>query len=91
MNQNGEIVVIPAKQYKPGEDTSENTIEEKHIKFGQVTVSYPTQVGRDGETEGIMPSDARLRNLTYACPLQVAVTAQDITRDADTGAAKTYG
>ena len=84
--QNGEIVITPNKQYRPGEEETDNTREEKRITFGQVTVSYPTQVGRDGQTDPVMPSDARLRNLTYACPLKVDVTVQDITRDDDTGA-----
>jgi RNA polymerase beta subunit len=83
VKQNGEIIVQPQKQYRPGEEASEDVTEEKRITFGQVTVSYPTQVGRDGEAESVMPSDARLRNLTYACPLKVDVTVQDITRDAD--------
>ena len=88
VQQNGEITVVPNKQYRPGELESEadNVIEEKKITFGQVTVAYPTQVGRDGQSDAVMPSDARLRNLTYACPLKVAVEVQDITRDADTGA-----
>ena len=46
-------------------------------------------MGRDGQTEPIMPSDARLRNLTYACPLKVDVTVQDVTRDGDSGALAT--
>lgn len=87
VKQNGEITVQPAKQYRPGADEdAENTYEEKKITFGQVTVSFPSQAGRDGQIEMVLPAEARLRNLTYACPLKVDVTVEDITRDADTGA-----
>ena len=87
VKQNGEITVQPQKQYRPGaEEDAENIYEEKKITFGQVTVSFPSQAGRDGQIEMVLPSEARLRNLTYACPLKVDVTVEDIARNADTGA-----
>lgn len=85
MHQNGQISVYPSRQYAAGEAMDEeDTIEEKRIRFEQVTVSYPTATARDGSAEPVMPQDARLRNLTYACPLKVEVHVEDITRYAKT-------
>ena len=84
VRENGEIVVVPNKQYRPGEEV-DNHKEEKRINFGQVFVSHPNQAGRDGQGEAIMPQHARLRNLTYAAPLKVDMTVKDVTIDSDTG------
>lgn len=75
--QNGEIVVRPNRQFRPGEE-ADTHLTEKRIVFGEVSVSYPTQASHDGN-EAVMPHHARLRNLTYAAPLRVDITVQDVT------------
>lgn len=70
-------MVRPNRQFRPG-DEAEETIAEKRILFGEVSVSYPTQASHDGN-EAVMPHHARLRNLTYAAPLKVDITVQDVT------------
>lgn len=82
ISQNGEIVVRPNRQFRPGEE-AETELTEKRILFGEVSVSYPTQASHDGH-EAVMPHHARLRNLTYAAPLKVDITVQDVTIS-DTG------
>lgn len=77
ISQNGEIVVRPNRQFRPGEEAEDN-LTEKRILFGEVSVSYPTQASHDGN-EAVMPHHARLRNLTYAAPLRVDITVQDVT------------
>jgi DNA-directed RNA polymerase II subunit RPB2 len=84
VRENGEIVVVPNKQFRPGEEV-DNTIQEKRISFGQVFISHPNQAGRDGQGEAVMPQHARLRNLTYAAPLKVLMTVKDVKIDGDTG------
>src|ERR1700677_2348138 len=41
------------------------------IRFGQIYLSKPTMTEADGTTQPMFPSEARLRNLTYAAPLYI--------------------
>jgi DNA-directed RNA polymerase II subunit RPB2 len=54
------------------------------INFGKVTLRKPTNFENNGAVHPMLPNDARLRNLTYAAPLNVDVhvqiTAIDNTR-----------
>ena len=43
------------------------------VKFGQVYLSKPTTVEKDGTVTNMFPHEVRLRNLTYAAPLYVNV------------------
>ncbi|KAE9548650.1 hypothetical protein FO519_008141 [Halicephalobus sp. NKZ332] len=53
------------------------------IKFGQIYLSRPTHWEKDGSPTGMMPNEARLRNLTYSSPLYVDVTKTE-TRGEET-------
>lgn len=44
------------------------------IKFGKVTLGEPSVREADGTTRKILPSEARLRDLTYAAPMYVEMT-----------------
>ena len=44
------------------------------IKLGKVTVGEPSVREADGTTRKILPSEARLRDLTYAAPIHVEMT-----------------
>ena len=54
------------------------------IKFGQVYLSKPTTVEKDGTVTNMFPHEARLRNLTYAAPLYVDVTMNEYRVPTDT-------
>lgn len=43
------------------------------IKFGQVYLSKPVFIEKDGSAEALLPHMARLRNLTYSAPLFVDI------------------
>jgi len=55
-----------------------NTInnEDFEIKLGNIKVGRPQVVEADGSTSMIMPSDARLRNLTYSAPITLELTVK---------------
>lgn len=40
------------------------------ISFNQIYLSKPTMTEADGETSGMFPNEARLRNLTCGPPVQ---------------------
>ena len=54
------------------------------MKFGQVYLSKPTTVEKDGTVTNMFPHEARLRNLTYAAPLYVDVTLNQYQVEKDT-------
>ena len=43
----------------------------------------PTVTEKSGETNPIMPQEARLRNMTYAAPLYADVTVTEYSKDID--------
>lgn len=43
------------------------------MRFGQIYFSKPTHWEKDGTPIPLTPNEARLRNLTYSCPLYVDV------------------
>ncbi|CAD5207207.1 unnamed protein product [Bursaphelenchus okinawaensis] len=49
------------------------------LKFGQIYLSKPTHWEKDGAPTGMMPNEARLRNLTYSSPLYVDIS-KTVTR-----------
>jgi DNA-directed RNA polymerase II subunit RPB2 len=54
---------------------------EIHITFEKVTIRKPTIFENNGAIHPMLPNDARLRNLTYASPLNVDVKVQTIAID----------
>ncbi|MCW8965725.1 MAG: DNA-directed RNA polymerase subunit B'', partial [Candidatus Pacearchaeota archaeon] len=50
--------------------------EEFEIKLGKIEVSTPEMVEADGSSSKIMPSEARLRNLTYSAPISMEITVK---------------
>lgn len=76
------MIVIAAEQppielestntYRP--DVAEEFQKRRFIiKFGQTYISSPYLSDHEGESGPLFPHDARLRNLTYSCPLHVDV------------------
>ena len=50
--------------------------EDFEIKLGKIKVGRPTITEADGSSSMIMPSEARLRNLTYAAPVSMEITVK---------------
>ena len=50
------------------------TGEQIEIRFGRVSISEPTIIEADGSVRSILPSEARLRNLTYSSPIYIEMT-----------------
>ncbi|KPI35423.1 DNA-directed RNA polymerase II subunit RPB2 [Cyphellophora attinorum] len=63
----GSVTLDYGKHPEPDE-INPVVIERHEVKFLDVTLSYPNVVEGDGVTNDLMPHEARLRSLTYACP-----------------------
>ena len=50
--------------------------EEVEIKLGRIKVEKPNIVEADGSQKTIMPTEARLRNLTYSAPIFLEITVK---------------
>jgi DNA-directed RNA polymerase subunit B len=50
--------------------------EDVEIKFGKVRIGKPNVIEADGSVSSIMPSEAKLRNLTYAAPVHVELSVR---------------
>jgi len=81
VDDSGAIRVSPEYQHTVGydEDQFDSALEADSknvfsIEFGQVYLSKPTNVEKDGTVTNMFPHEARLRNLVYAAPLYVDVT-----------------
>jgi DNA-directed RNA polymerase II subunit RPB2 len=81
VDDSGAIRVSPEYQHTVGYDEDQyddNLASEQKavfsISFGQVYLSKPTNVEKDGTVTNMFPHEARLRNLTYSAPLYVDVT-----------------
>jgi DNA-directed RNA polymerase II subunit RPB2 len=83
VDDSGDIRVTPEIQHLVGydedisADDAPGTKKVFEIKFGQVYLSKPTVVEKDGTVTNIFPHEARLRNLTYSAPLYVDVTLNE--------------
>ena len=84
VDDSGSIRVSPEIQHTIGydeqgfEDQLNSTTKKVfEVKFGQVYLSKPTTVEKDGTVTNMFPHEARLRNLTYAAPLYVDVTMNE--------------
>ena len=85
-----DIRVSPELQHLVGydEEMAETESESQtkkvfEIHFGQVYLSKPTTVEKDGTVTNIFPHEARLRNLTYSAPLYVDVTMNEYRAKSD--------
>jgi len=56
-----------------GETIKNNDFE---IKLGKIKVGKPKIIEADGSSSLVMPSEARLRNLTYAAPIYLEITVK---------------
>jgi DNA-directed RNA polymerase subunit B len=50
--------------------------DEFEIKLGKIKVGNPKIIEADGSSSLIMPSEARLRNLTYSAPITLEITVK---------------
>jgi DNA-directed RNA polymerase II subunit RPB2 len=68
--------LLTLDQNEPADSTAENpiVIRRYEIKFGTILLSRPSMTEGDGSTEACLPSEARLRNLTYSSPLYLEMT-----------------
>lgn len=59
-------------------DEISETIEKDdfEINLGKVSVGRPVVIEADGSSSLLMPSEARLRNLTYAAPIHLEITVK---------------
>ena len=48
-------------------------VEGFELRFGQIRIEKPKIIEADGAQRAILPSEARLRNLTYAAPIFLIV------------------
>lgn len=57
-------------------DELNNTIpkEETEIKLGKIRIEKPNIIEADGSSHSIMPTEARIRGLTYSAPLSLEIT-----------------
>jgi len=84
VDDSGDIRVSPEMQHLVGYDEDQfdeaaqsNSKKVFEIQFGQVYLSKPTTVEKDGTVTNIFPHEARLRNLVYSAPLYVDVTMNE--------------
>ncbi|HIH44730.1 MAG TPA: DNA-directed RNA polymerase subunit B'' [Candidatus Methanoperedenaceae archaeon] len=54
--------------------TIETDIEGTYVKLGAIRLGYPVVKEADGATDKLYPTEARLRNITYAAPLHLNMT-----------------
>lgn len=81
VDDSGDIRVSPEIQHLVGYNHDDDEEDEDNqdskvvfcVSFGQVYLSKPTTVERDGTVTNVFPHEARLRNLTYSAPLYVDV------------------
>lgn len=81
VDDSGDIRVSPEMQHMVGYDdegfeeaAASETKPVFEVHFGQVYLSKPTTVEKDGTVTNMFPHEARLRNLVYSAPLYVDVT-----------------
>jgi DNA-directed RNA polymerase II subunit RPB2 len=96
MRQMQEIVTEDNKlildQNSPPDDDEENPIIKRRyeINFGALSVSVPVITEGDGTNSSLWPNEARLRNLTYSCPMylimskKISVAREHPSEDSET-------
>ena len=58
------------------DDMDPPVIRRYEIKFGTILLSRPAMTESDGSTAPMLPSEARLRNLTYSSPMYLEMTTK---------------
>nr|QNI80845.1 RPB2 [Aspergillus malvicolor] len=59
----------------PDEDEVDPVVIRRYeLKFGGIMLARPSVIEGDGVSNLLLPSEARLRNLTYACPLFLEIS-----------------
>ena len=59
------------------DEISENIeVDEFEIKLGKIEVGRPKVIEADGSSSLLMPSDARIRHLTYSAPVTLEITVK---------------
>ena len=68
--------LITLDQNAPASDDENDPIALRRyeIKFGNVLLTRPAMTEGDGTTNPMIPQEARLRNLTYSCPLYLEMS-----------------
>ena len=79
---------VPAGEIPQAPVVPVNHEYEIAITFEKVTIRKPTIFENNGAVHPMMPNDARLRNLTYASPLNVDVRVQTTAIDHTRGGVK---
>lgn len=75
----GEHSQLVLDQHNPPSDEGDPIARRRYeIKFGTMFLSRPAMTEGDGSTAIMLPQEARLRNLTYSCPLYLQMTKQVI-------------
>ena len=54
--------------------TIETDIEGTHVRLGTIRIGHPVVREADGAIDKLYPTEARLRNITYAAPLYLGMT-----------------
>lgn len=75
------VEVRPGIQMNPSQAAGADMRHE--VEFGQVYLSRASVTEPDGKNSTLFPNEARLRNLTYACPLYIDVKHKTIERRPD--------
>ena len=76
VNENNRVILDQnSPQPKEGEPEDDNPIIKRRfeLKFGKIVIGLPMIPEQDGEVHALWPHEARLRNLTYACPMYLEV------------------
>jgi DNA-directed RNA polymerase II subunit RPB2 len=86
IDENSKLILQKPPTYlTPGSAAVEEAGPARYeIRFGQIYLSKPTMTEADGTTQPMFPSEARLRNLTYAAPLYIdmtKITYEDVALD----------
>jgi DNA-directed RNA polymerase II subunit RPB2 len=83
-----EATVAAAEEETPRSKARANIEYEIKLEFDRITLRKPTIFENNGSIQPMMPNDARLRNLTYAAPLNVDVKVTTTMIDNNHGGAR---
>ena len=69
-------VVLDQNSPPPREDGTEIALRRYEINFGNVLLADPGHTEADGQNTKLTPQQARIRNLTYSCPMYLEMTTK---------------
>ena len=81
VDETPDLELIPQHQHNPLQQQGSDITYK--IKFNQIYLSKPTWTEPDQQTSPMFPNEARLRNLTYSCPLYMDIERVTKTTDVD--------